>query len=495
MARDDKELAASIAHHLELLAESAREAADPETFVSNYTGTHSGPVDAPNTPHRQIADLLSCTVDEVREIFTADASRSLGAAVFPAHLESIWSRFFNLWHSALMSDDELRPEEIEAVRLTRALRGAILAIERDALREVKARYWRGHRPGPCRSARQPWASRRVACRPRSSRGKAARTRGSRRSTSNSRGGGDPPDGDSDGPGENPRRAVRSSVVVAISLVLCVFGNGGAAAESVDPGRQRLMVETLDPHSPEWWRPAAEKHQAEREKMRLVEAELEARGIDADGIREALSDGIGWFDPDSVEACIDPEDYCGEFDARLWEAAIDAVRRAGFNVDDPTIFEFVWDDFYEVKQDNQDWAGFHLHKDHRWEREIREVEFPHRAFTTGPFIYGRSRARQSRGRAVRPRGSRRVTSRSAGGGSSGDDDSGGDPEPPARGKRASDLPGGLSMRSGRVSERAPLRLHRSRPRCSFSSCRNQFFAWIAKLRAEPGGCAKYGRIGL
>ena len=80
-----------------------------------------------------------------------------------------------------------------------------------------------------------------------------------------------------------------------------------------------MVETLDPHSPEWWRPEAEKIREQRERERPAREEAERQAIalydnpsqaDIDAIGEIVSEAVGWFDTNRPCA-MDPDDFCAD----------------------------------------------------------------------------------------------------------------------------------------------------------------------------------------
>jgi len=165
------------------------------------------------------------------------------------------------------------------------------------------------------------------------------------------------------------------------------------------------------------------------QMRQLEGALEARDIDPDHIREAITTAIDWFDPDSVPDSGPDDPYGNAYDRafkqQLWDAAECALREAGFDLDDDAIWVFAWDDFDQVRRANLEWAGYKLGKseNQRLNREMAQHWILTHAPTRTPSSRSstRARSRQSRGRTVRSRGSRRVTSRSAGGGSSGDDE--------------------------------------------------------------------------
>ena len=135
---------------------------------------------------------------------------------------------------------------------------------------------------------------------------------------------------------------------------------------------------------------------------------------AEKIGEVTCEALYWFDSDSVPMSLDPDEYSAEFSGRLREAAENRVAAAGFDVSR----EDVWNEInVTIAETDEARIG----------AAPREHEFSLVPPAPHIFRYRAPRARRTRGRPIRRRGSRRTTV-STGGGSSGDDP---DPEPPAR----------------------------------------------------------------
>jgi hypothetical protein len=158
---------------------------------------------------------------------------------------------------------------------------------------------------------------------------------------------------------------------------------------------------------------------------------DALRVDSEEIDEVVYCALGWLDLDSVPMSSDPDDCCALFDHYLWSAVETALADAGYDLDQPAIWDCAYDAYYETKASDfeEGWIG-RLYRDERRKQRERRQRLTRKKQLKPPLPLRRTcaRGRASRGASSRTKGSRRVTSRSAGGGSSGDPD---EPEPPSR----------------------------------------------------------------
>lgn len=175
----------------------------------------------------------------------------------------------------------------------------------------------------------------------------------------------------------------------------------------------------------------------REEVQARGAALDALGYDEDEIYEHVSQATGWFDHDAVQLCADPCDYQQAYTDAVWAAVEARLGEAGIDLSVPAVWESAWDacqDALESPGDPREcgpWVGTLRNEARRRDASVRRTDPVVNLAVTARRIRP-TRARGSRGRAVRHRGSRRGGSSSAGGGGSGDPPGDSDSDEPAPG---------------------------------------------------------------